>query len=92
MTKNDTGFLFITNSILFFNLNLAKIVKLSGHPVRTGQCDIIYIVPLPACRQAGTPRIPPKRDGARSGQLNHCNHGLFELSLPSYAESHACVL
>jgi myo-inositol-1(or 4)-monophosphatase len=27
-----------------------------------------YIVPLPACRQAGTPRIPPKWDGARSGQ------------------------
>jgi hypothetical protein len=30
--------------------------------------SFVHIVPLPARRQAGTPLIPLRRDGARSGQ------------------------
>ncbi|KPK22066.1 MAG: hypothetical protein AMK69_20530 [Nitrospira bacterium SG8_3] len=32
------------------------------------QGNFILIVPLPACRQAGTPPIPLGRDGALAGQ------------------------
>jgi hypothetical protein len=45
-------------------------VKLPGHrPGLPGKVISFYIVPLPACRQAGTPPIPIGRDGAPSGQM-----------------------
>jgi hypothetical protein len=39
--------------------------------------NFIYIVPLPACRQAGTPPIPLGRAGALAGQMPKCQKKVF---------------